>query len=190
VLSGGRARLGIGASWYEREQRALGIPVIPVRERFDRLEETLQICLQMWSDDDGPYEGRYYQLAETICQPKPLSRPHPPIMIGGSGERRTLRLVARYGDACNLYGTGVEEVAHKLSVLRRHCDAEGRDDDHIVKTVLITGPFPKDVDAFLSEVQQYAALGITEIQLTPDRHPVQFMELVAERLLPRLREIT
>lgn len=189
VLSGGRARLGIGASWYEREQRGLGVPVVPLRERFDRLEEALQICLQMWSDDDGPYEGRYYQLAETICRPAPLSRPHPMIMIGGGGEKRTLRLVARYGDACNLYGTSVAEVAHKLDVLRRHCQAEDRDYDRIIKTVGFLRPFPQDVDAFIAEVVEYAKLGVTEIQLMPDRHPVEFIELAAERLLPRLLEI-
>ncbi len=105
VLSGGRARLGIGASWYEREQRGLGVPVVPVAERFERLEETLRICLQMWSEDDGPFSGRHYQLAETLCVPAPASRPHPPIMIGGGGEQKTLRLVARYADACNVFGT-------------------------------------------------------------------------------------
>ena len=111
VLSGGRARLGIGASWYEREQRGLGVPVVPVAERFERLEETLQICLQMWSDDNGPFEGTHYQLAETLCVPAPLGRPRPPIMIGGGGEKKTLRLVARYADACNVFATTPDEVA-------------------------------------------------------------------------------
>lgn len=105
VLSEGRARLGIGASWYEREQRGLGVPVVPVRERYERLEETLRICLRMWSDGNGPFDGVHYQLAETLCVPQPLTKPHPPIMIGGGGERRTLLLVARYADACNLFGS-------------------------------------------------------------------------------------
>src|SRR5689334_7841148 len=118
VLSGGRARLGIGASWYEREQVGLGVPVVPVAERFERLEETLQICLQMWSDDNGPFEGRHYRLAETLSVPAPLSRPRPPIMIGGGGEKKTLLLVARYDDSCNIFGTSVEDVAHKLDVLK------------------------------------------------------------------------
>ena len=140
VLSGGRGRLGIGASWYEREQRALGVPVVPVPERFERLEETLQICLQMWSDNDGPYQGRHYRLAETLCSPRPLTRPHPPILVGGGGEKRTLLLVARYADACNLFATSPADVAHKLDVLRRHCDDEGRDYDSITKTALYVGP--------------------------------------------------
>ena len=123
VLSGGRAELGIGAAWYEREHQALGVPFPRLAERFERLEETLQICRQMWSDDDGPYEGRHYQLAETICSPPPISSPRPPILVGGSGERKTLRLVARYADACNLFARSPAEVAHKLAVLDQHCAA-------------------------------------------------------------------
>ena len=122
---------GIGAAWYEREHAALGVPFPPLGERFERLEETLQICQQMWSDDDGPYTGAHYQLAETICSPRPLSRPRPPILVGGSGERKTLRLVARYADACNLFAPDPDVVAHKLEVLARHCDAESRDPDSI-----------------------------------------------------------
>ena len=120
-----RAQLGIGAAWYEREHLGLGVPYPPVAERFERLEETLQICQQMWSDDDGPFAGTHYQLAETICSPRPLTQPRPPILIGGSGERKTLRLVARYADACNLFAADAEEVAHKLDVLRRHCERGG-----------------------------------------------------------------
>lgn len=189
VLSGGRARLGIGASWYEREQRGLGVPVVPLAERFERLEETLQICLQMWSDDNGPFDGRHYQLAETLCVPAPLSRPHPPILVGGGGERKTLRLAARYADACNLFGTGPTDVAHKLAVLRSHCDGEGRDYDRIQKTVLAVRPVLADVDGFLAAAGEYAALGVTEIQTMPDRHPVEFAEQLAERVLPRLADV-
>jgi len=132
VVSGGRAQLGIGAAWYEREHLGYGVPFPPVAERFERLEETLQICHQMWSDDDGPYEGVHFRLAETICSPMPVSRPRPRILIGGSGEQKTLRLVARYADACNLFPT--PDLAHKLEVLRAHCEAEGRDYDTITKT--------------------------------------------------------
>jgi F420-dependent oxidoreductase-like protein len=189
VLSGGRARLGIGASWYEREQVGLGVPVVPVAERFERLEETLQICRQMWSDDDGPFEGRHYRLAETLCVPRPISRPHPPILVGGGGERKTLRLVARYADACNVYGTSPDDVAGKLDVLRAHCRDEGRDDDRITKTVLAVRPALTDVDGFVEAAGRYAALGVTELQVMPDRPPVEFATQVAERVLPRLADL-
>src|SRR4051812_36930037 len=135
VLSGGRAELGIGAAWYEREHRALGVSFPPVAERFERLEETLDICLQMWSDDNGVFDGKHYRLEETICSPPPVSRPHPRILIGGSGERKTLRLVARYADACNIFGSP-DEVAHKVDVLRRHCDDVGRDFGEIEVTAM------------------------------------------------------
>jgi F420-dependent oxidoreductase-like protein len=132
VLSAGRAWLGIGAAWNAEESRGLGIPFPPVAERFERLEETLQICLQMWRDDQAPYNGRHYQLERPIGHPLPLSRPHPPIMIGGTGERKTLRFVARYAQACNLFPG--PDLARKLDVLRAHCEAEGRDYDDIQKT--------------------------------------------------------
>lgn len=186
VLSGGRARLGIGASWYEREQRGLGVPVVPVAERFERLEETIQICLQMWSDDNGPYRGRHYRLDETLCVPPPLSRPHPPIMVGGGGEKKTLLLVARYADACNLFATTPDDVAHKLDVLRRHCADEGRDYDAITKTALYTGPVLDAPDTFLADAETYAGMGISELEVMPDRHPVRFAESLASTVLPRL----
>jgi F420-dependent oxidoreductase-like protein len=189
VLSGGRGRLGIGASWYEREQRGLGIAVVPVAERFERLEETLQICLQMWSDDNGPFTGKHYQLAETLCVPAPLSRPRPPIMIGGGGEKKTLRLVARYGDACNVFGTSVAEVAAKFDVLRGHCETENRAFDEVEKTVCVVRPALADVDAFLVDVEKYARLGVTEVMVMPDRHPVEFVSQLAERVVPRVLSI-
>ena len=132
VLSGGRAWLGIGAAWNEEESRGLGIPFPPVAERFERLEETLQICLQMWRGDETPYAGKHYQLERPLNSPQALSQPHPPIMIGGGGEQKTLRFVARYAQACNLFPG--PDLARKLDVLRAHCDAEGRDYDEIVKT--------------------------------------------------------
>ncbi|GIJ80736.1 probable F420-dependent oxidoreductase, Rv1855c family [Micromonospora phaseoli] len=191
VLSGGRARLGIGASWYEREMRGLGVPVVPVAERFERLDETLHICRQMWSDDDGRFDGRHYQLTETLNVPAPISRPHPPIMIGGGGEKKTLRLVARHADLCNLFGTSPAEVAHKLDVLREHCAAEDRDYHSIAKTVLVTRPPLADVDAFVAEVAQYAALGVTEVQTMPDGHPVEFaQQLAQQRVVDRLADLS
>jgi F420-dependent oxidoreductase-like protein len=170
VLSGGRAWLGIGAGWYEREHLGLGVTFPPLGERFERLEETLQIAQQMWSGVVGPYEGKHYQLAETLCQPMPLSTPRPRIMIGGGGEQKTLRLVARYADACNLFATpgqeGMSTLSHKLDVLRAHCEAEGRPFETIEKTVI--GPAPlraehpraMSPDAVPAFVAQLEALGI------------------------------
>ena len=191
VLSGGRARLGIGASWYEREQRGLGVPVVPVAERFERLEETLQICLQMWSDDNGPFKGRHYDLAETRNFPPALSRPRPQILIGGGGEKKTLLLVARYADACNLFGSSPDDIAHKLDVLRAHCETEGRDYDSITKTVLAMQPGMADVDAFVAGAEAYAKLGVTEIEVMPGpgQNPVEYATQLAERVAPRVLAI-
>jgi len=190
VLSGGRAMLGIGAAWYEREHRALGVPFPPLGERFERLEETLQIARQMWSDDDGPYDGTHYRLAETICVPRPIQQPHPPILVGGSGERKTLRLVARYADACNLFGAGVDEVRHKLDVLERHCEAEGRDPAEIERTILGRGDPHHDPDGFLREMERYAALGIDLVEIHPDGpDPVASVRRLTESLVPRLAEL-
>jgi F420-dependent oxidoreductase-like protein len=189
VLSGGRGQLGIGAAWYEREHRGLGVPYPTVAERFERLEETLQICLQMWSEDDGAFEGRHYQLAETICEPRPLSQPRPPVLIGGSGERKTLRLVARYGNACNLFATSPDEIAHKLDVLARHCEAEGRDPDAVQRTILaVRDPFA-DLDAFLGDMDAYAKLGIDEVVLMPTGDPVAYVERTGSEILSRLAEL-
>ncbi|NUP42396.1 MAG: LLM class F420-dependent oxidoreductase, partial [Streptomyces sp.] len=170
VLSGGRATLGIGAAWYDREHAGLGVPFPPLAERFERLEETLRICLQMWDPQaNGPFEGKYYELAETLCVPAPVSSPHPEIMIGGGGEKKTLRLVARYGDACNLFASSPEEVRHKLDVLRGHCEAEGRDYDRIRKTVAYWGESATagDLDAFTRDISGYTKLGLDTVILVP-----------------------
>jgi alkanesulfonate monooxygenase SsuD/methylene tetrahydromethanopterin reductase-like flavin-dependent oxidoreductase (luciferase family) len=143
----------------------------------------------MWSDNNGPYEGKHYQLAETLCVPAPISQPRPAIQIGGGGEKKTLLLVARYADACNVFSAGQEAVAGKLAVLRRHCESEGRDYDSIAKTVLMTRPPLADEDAFVREAEAYAALGVTEIEVMPDRHPVTFAKRVAERILPRVADL-
>jgi F420-dependent oxidoreductase-like protein len=156
VLSGGRAWLGIGAAWNEEESRGLGIPFPPVAERFERLEETLQICLQMWRDDESPYNGRHYQLERPLNHPRPISAPHPPIMIGGSGERKTLRFVARYAQACNLFPG--PELPHKLDVLREHCAAEGRDYDEIEKTCYFLFDVGKKGENAAATVDQLGAL--------------------------------
>jgi F420-dependent oxidoreductase-like protein len=163
VVSGGRAELGIGAAWYEREHLGLGVPFPPVAERFERLEEAIQICLQMWSDDNGPYEGRHYRLAETLCSPMPVSRPRPRIMIGGGGERKTLRLVAQYADACNFFGDA-DEITHKIDVLRGHCDAVGRDPAEIDVTALFRDlPPAPTADDVVQAAETLAKLGVSTL---------------------------
>lgn len=144
VLSGGRAYFGVGAGWFEQEHTAFGIPFGSWTERFQKLEETLRIAHQMWDPkNDGPFEGKHFHFAETLCVPQPVSRPHPPILIGGRGEKKTLRFVAKYADAWNMGGgipneDNFNEFVRLSAVLRDHCDREGRDYNAIEKTVLFT----------------------------------------------------
>lgn len=192
VLSQGRSMFGIGAAWYEREHLGLGVPYPPLARRFEMLEETLQICAQMWSADDGPYRGRHYQLAETICQPQPIRRP--PIVIGGDGEKKTLRLVAQYADVWNSVTEDAEVLKHKIDVLRRHCDATGRDPRKIRMTLGLghhTEPFT-DPAAFMRDMESYAALGIDMVNIgiftgIPD--PVGYMARIGEEVIPRLTSL-
>ncbi|MHB8438789.1 MAG: LLM class F420-dependent oxidoreductase [Acidimicrobiales bacterium] len=190
VLSGGRAQLGIGAAWYEREHLGLGVPFPPVSERFERLEEALQICLQMWSDDDGPFAGTHYQLAETVCVPAPLTSPRPPIVIGGSGERKTLRLVARYGDACNLFAPEPTVVQRKIEVLHRHCEAEGRDPSTVGVTILAFDDPTADPNAFLKNMEHYARLGVSCVDVMPlGEDPVGYVRTVTDKVVPALTQM-
>ncbi|SEC68636.1 probable F420-dependent oxidoreductase, Rv1855c family [Streptomyces sp. 3213] len=193
VLSGGRATLGIGAAWYDREHHGLGVPYPPVAERFERLEETLRICLQMWDPEaNGPFEGEHYRLAETLCVPAPVSSPHPEIMIGGSGEKKTLRLVAQYADACNLIVSTPDELRHKLEVLRGHCDRLGRDYDRIRKTIVHTGESVTtgDLDAFLREIDGFTKLGVDTVILGPrSGEPAEWIERFAAPAVPRLAQL-
>jgi F420-dependent oxidoreductase-like protein len=189
VLSGGRAELGLGAAWYEREHLGLGVPFPPLRERYERLEETLQICLQMWSIENGPYEGRHYHLAETLCSPQPVSSPRPRILIGGGGERKTLRLVARYADACNIIGDA-STLAHKVGVLRRHCDDVGRDPSEVEVTALIGVPEEAGADVILKEAEAMAAAGAQAIVIrSTGPAPSRWLEETWGPLRPRLAEI-
>jgi F420-dependent oxidoreductase-like protein len=190
VLSGGRAMLGIGAAWYEREHRGLGVPYPPTWERFERLEEALQIVKQAWNGG-GTYDGKHYHLEELTLVPQPLAPGGPRVVVGGTGERKTLRLVAQYADACNLFLAPPEEIAHKLDVLRRHCDDVGRDYDEVAKTVVGTLNRPlDDVDGWLQSMQQYADLGVTQVWVGPDADdPVGWTEQMAEQVVPRLTEI-
>ena len=190
VLSQGRSMFGIGAAWYEREHLALGIPYPPVRERFEMLEETLQICQQMWSDNDGPYDGKHYQLAETICEPRPIRRP--PILIGGGGEKKTLRMVAQYADVWNSTDYELDVVAHKLDVLQRHCDTVGRDFAEIQKTVgLFLNPFA-DVDGYLKSAEGLARFGVQLINTGPfpgNPDPAGFVKRFGDEVMPRIAQI-
>jgi alkanesulfonate monooxygenase len=186
VLSEGRALLGIGAAWNEDEARGLGLPFPPTKERFERLEETLQICLQMWSDSDEPYQGKHYQLGRTLNVPQALSRPHPPILIGGGGEKKTLRLVAQYAQACNLFGG--PELERKLDVLRQHCADVGRDYDEIEKTVMTPinpGQDGENVEHLLEQFRGYAALGVQHVHgYVPNVETLRPLEILGEQVIP------
>jgi F420-dependent oxidoreductase-like protein len=184
VLSGGRVIFGVGAgapfnqpppgrSPRDFEAYGLGIPFPPLAERFERLEEVVQIALQMWRGDEAPYEGSHYQLARPLNSPNALQRPHPPILIAGSGERKTLRLVARYGDMCNLFdlpGTGfADNLTHKLEVLRSHCEDVGRDYSAVEKTVSTFIDPEQDQTSVLAHLADLAGLGIDHAVVSPRR---------------------
>ncbi|MBF4761685.1 LLM class F420-dependent oxidoreductase [Nocardioides islandensis] len=191
VLSQGRAMLGLGAAWYEREHRALGVPYPSTKERFERLEETILVLRQMFGEDDGAFDGKHYRLAETVNNPQTVRPGGPRLVIGGGGERKTLRLVAQYGDATNLFPAPLDDLRHKLDVLRRHCDDLGRDYDAISKTVTgtLVRPFD-DLDAWLGLMDQYAALGIDQMWVGPDRDdPVGWTERMCDQVVPRLSAI-
>src|SRR5512136_361110 len=167
VLSGGRACLGIGAAWFEREALGLGAPFPPLKQRFERLEEALQIVRQMWSGKVAPYRGKHYQLAETLSSPQPVSQPHPPILIGGMGEKKTLKLVAKYADACNLFGrAGTDVLRDKLSILKRYCEELGRPYDSIERTALDTAhlaPAKMSASLVIETCRALAGVGIQHV---------------------------
>ncbi len=190
VLSGGRAMLGIGAAWFEDEARGLGLPFPTTAERFERLKEALQIVRQMWSDGDGPYDGKHYHLARTLNSPQPVTRPHPPILIGGVGERKTLRLVAKYADACNIFDN--PDLPHKLDVLREHCEREGRDYDTIEKTVQTrfdVGVDGEHAGRLIEHLHGLADLGIDLAHGTViDVGAMRPLEVMVEDVLPALAD--
>ncbi|OBH29004.1 LLM class F420-dependent oxidoreductase [Mycobacterium sp. E342] len=192
VLSQGRSMLALGAAWYEREHLALGVPYPPLRQRFEMLEETVQICAQMWSDNDGPYQGQHYQLAETICQPQPINRP--PILIGGDGEKKTLRMVAEYADIWNSNAVTPEEAKHKIEVLAKHCDAIGRDPGQIQKTLMIGPQFQPFAEptTFWRAMEGFAEAGMELINVpvlpgNPD--PVGFVTRLGEEVVPKMASL-
>jgi len=194
VLSGGRAWLGIGAAWNEAESRGLGIPFPPIKERFERLEETLQICQQMWEGKRGsekPYRSEHYQLERPLNSPQSLTRPHPPILIGGGGEKKTLRLVAQYADACNLFPT--PEIPRKLDILREHCRAVGRNYDEIEKTSLFTfdlGDNGENLGKVIGGLKWLAGMGIqTVIGHVPKPYETKRLEMIGEKLIPAVANL-
>ncbi len=186
VLSGGRAWLGVGAAWNEEESRGLGIPFPPVAERFERLEEALQICLAMWRGDESPYRGTHYQLERPLNYPKPLSQPHPPILIGGSGERKTLRFVAKYAQACNLFPG--PDLTRKLDVLRAHCQDVGRDYDEILKTCYFrfdVGEKGEKAGEVIDQLGQLAELGFqAAIGAVANVWNVTPLEVIGSEVIP------
>ena len=197
VLSGGRAYLGIGAAWNEQEHRGLGVPYPPVAERFERLEETLRIVRQMWDGDESPFEGEHYRLERPMNSPPALQRPHPPILIGGTGEKKTLRMVAQYADACNIFEMGLDGVRGKLDVLRQHCERLGRPYDEIEKTTLGGLALSRDgrertatVEQALDRFGQLAGIGVDHaIVSMPRVYDEAAFELVPE-LVRKLEAVT
>jgi F420-dependent oxidoreductase-like protein len=194
VLSGGRAALGIGAGHYEEEARGLGIPFPPLKTRFEMLEETVQICLRMWSGERGderPFEGSHYRLERPLNLPQSLSRPHPPIMIAGDGERKTLRLVARYADACSLRPS--PEIPKKLEVLRRHCEAEGRLYEEIEKTCAFAfdvGENGEKVGELIEGLRWLSGMGIeTVIGAVPDVYRITQLEVIGRKVIPAVADL-
>jgi F420-dependent oxidoreductase-like protein len=191
VLSGGRAWLGIGAAWNEEESKGLGIPFPPVAERFERLEETLQICLQMWKGDESPYRGLHYDLDRPLNSPQALTKPHPPIMIGGGGERKTLRFVARYAQACNLFPT--PDLAHKLDVLRAHCDAEQRVYDEIRKScyfIFDVGPKGEKASEVVDRLGELAGMGFdTAIGAVANVWELTQLEIIGSEVIPAVANL-
>ena len=189
VLSGGRAYFGVGAAWNAEESAGLGIPFPPVAERFERLEETLQIAQQMWSTDDGKFNGKHYQLARTLNSPQPISKPHPPILIGGMGEQKTLRLVAKYADASNMFaGMGTETLIKKLDVLKKHCEAIGRDYASIEKTALDTAHLAQGQMSAKDVIERCRTLANAGIQHTifnmPNTHEIKPLEIFGKEIIP------
>jgi F420-dependent oxidoreductase-like protein len=188
VLTGGRMMLGIGAGWNEEEATGLGMEFCPLQLRFERLEEALQVCLQMFSDSTAHYRGRHYKLASTLNSPRPISRPHPKILVGGGGERRTLRLAARYADACNVFGG--PDARQKLQVLKEHCEREDRDYDEIEKTAilpLVTGKGAGGADALLRQLEKLRDIGIDCVMgSVPGVESLAPLELIGAQVIPEV----
>jgi alkanesulfonate monooxygenase SsuD/methylene tetrahydromethanopterin reductase-like flavin-dependent oxidoreductase (luciferase family) len=186
--------LGIGAAWFEREALGLGAPFPPLKERFERLEEALQIIQQMWSGKVAPYQGKHYQLVETLCSPPPLGQPHPPILIGGMGEKKTLKLVAKYADACNLFARAGDDVLRdKLNILKRYCEQVGRPYDSIERTALGTAnlsPGNMTASQVIETCRALASLGIQHVIFNmPNVHEIKPLETFGREIIPAVAEL-
>ncbi len=194
VLSGGRAYFGIGAAWNEYESNGLGVPFPPVKERFERLDEALQIAKQMWRGDVGGFEGKYYHLAATLNRPQPLSKPHPPILIGGGGEKKTLYLVAKYADACNLFGRiGATVLTQKLDILKRHCEELHRPYEEIEKTALDTVNLSEGnmtSGQLVEHCRRMHDLGFQHLIFNmPNVSEITPLETIGKEVIPEIRDL-
>lgn len=193
VLSGGRSYLGIGAAWNEQESRGLGVPFPPLKERFEMLEEALKLAHQMWRNDTTPFEGKHYQLAEPLNRPQALSQPHPPIMIGGGGEQKTLRLVAQYADACNLFARlGADELRRKLEILRGHCESVGRNYEEIERTAISTvhlADGAMSANDVIAHCRELADVGIQHVIFNmPNTHEITPIETFGREIIPAVAD--
>jgi F420-dependent oxidoreductase-like protein len=193
VLSKGRGFLGIGAAWFEKEHHAFGVPFPPLAERFERLEETLQIAHQAWRGDANPFHGKYYHLEEPLLSPTAVSKPRPRILVGGGGERKTLKLVARYADACHINAPTPEAARQKLEVLRSHCEAVGRDETEIEKTAGLRLPVALDgsnVDELVAAMAALGEVGFDMVTMAlPDVYNLRGITLFGERIIPRVASV-
>jgi F420-dependent oxidoreductase-like protein len=193
VLSQGRGFLGIGAAWHEHEHRAFGVPFPPLKERFERLEETLQIAHQAWRGDSRPFAGKYYQLEEPYLSPEPVSKPRPRILIGGSGEQKTLKLVAQYADACHVFAPDKDAARHKLDVLNAHCAAVGRNPAEIEKTAGLRMDIAADGSNIQEVIDRFAELGEAGLDMVttalPDVYTLEAIHVFGERVIPALARV-
>jgi len=193
VLSGGRAYLGIGAAWYEEEAKGYGIPYPSTSERFEQLEDTLKLAKSLWASDETSFEGKHFSAPAVTNNPRPLSNPHPRLMIGGTGPNKTLRMVAQYADACNIGDwVGPENMQKAIDTLKEHCESLGRDYDTIEKTSLCTVHLSGDdtVDSVISRIKALSEIGFTHaIFNMPDVYKITPLETFAQKIIPAVAEL-
>jgi F420-dependent oxidoreductase-like protein len=193
VLSKGRGWFGIGAAWFEKEHHAFGVEFPPLKERFERLEETLKLAHQAWSGNAEAFKGKYYQLEEPLLSPVAVSQPRPRILIGGSGEQKTLRLVAQYGDACHVNAPDLDGYRHKLEVLDQHCQRLGRDPNDIERTAGLRMTVEQDgsnVDGIVKAVSEIGEVGYDMVTMAlPDVYNLRAIKLFGERVIPRVASV-